>query len=378
VVLRTRIRGRQFRASATAKKSMRIVIANTARIWGGAEKIMMELVTGLSARGHQVLLLVRDGAPVSRALPASCHAVAIPGGFDFNPLGIWKTRRAIRSWNGDLLVIWTIKDMRIAAIGGRLAGVAVVIRRAYETDLPRTVRHRLLHTWAADHYVANARATKNNLLKTIDGLRDTDVDVVYNGIDADAIDHIPPVPLGLPADALTVAFIARLDPVKGVDELMRAWPAVADAVPNAHLVIAGTGRLHATVAEWAETADRVTLLGFRNDAIGILKSADVLVLPSYREGTPNVVMEAMACGTCIVATAVSGTPELVQDDISARLIPPHDHIALADALIEVLRDPSLRARLGARARERVGSFRFESMVENYIDLFRRIIGGGRD
>ena len=83
-------------------------------------------------------------------------------------------------------------------------------------------------------------------------------------------------------------------------------------------------------------------------------------------------MEAMACGKCIVATAVSGTPELVSDNESARLIPPHDADALARALIEVLTDSALRARLGAAARLRIQSFDFDAMVDRYVALFQRV------
>ncbi len=111
--------------------------------------------------------------------------------------------------------------------------------------------------------------------------------------------------------------------------------------------------------------------------MAILKSIDVLVLPSYREGTPNVIMEAMACGRCIVATAVGGTPELLQDGVHGRLIPARDSKALADALIEVLEDAELRNRLAAAARARIRDFNYETMIERYEELLAAMAKAGR-
>ena len=353
---------------------MRIAIANTARVWGGAEKILVQLVNGLIARGHHVLVFVRDGSPLVDALPPECERVPLEGGLDLNPVGVARTALVLKRWRADLLVIWTVKDTRIAAVGGRVAGVPLLIRRAYEADMPRKLRHRALNRWLGACYVTNAAATKASLLRSVDTLHDRDVAVIYNGIELATIDAISPVSLDLPGNPLIVAFLARLDPVKGVAELMRAWPHVARAIPNAHLVMAGTGYLDTEVAAWAAHTDTVTLLGFRKDAVGILKTADVLVLPSHREGTPNIIMEAMACGTCIVATAVSGTPELVTNDVSARLIQPRDSDALAHALIEVMSDAELRGKLGGAARERIRAFEFDVMVDRYVSLFAAIAG----
>lgn len=335
---------------------------------------MLQLVAGLQARGHPVMLLARRGAPGSRPQTDDVHVVTIPGGVDLNPVGVAKTILALRRWRADLLVIWTTKDTRIAGVGGKLAGVPVLVRRAYETELPRKLRHRIFHEWVPARFMANAQATRRSLLRSIPTLRGEDVAVIYNGIEVDAVDAIAPVDLELPDKAMVVGFLSRLDQVKGVRELMQAWPVIAHAVPQAHLVIAGTGELDERVRSWAETASRVHYLGFRSDAIGILKSVDLLVLPSYREGTPNIIMEAMACGRCIVATAVSGTPELVQDGATARLIPPYDAEMLAQTTVELLHDAEARARLGAAARERISAFNFEGMVDEYVALFSEMMG----
>jgi glycosyltransferase involved in cell wall biosynthesis len=119
-------------------------------------------------------------------------------------------------------------------------------------------------------------------------------------------------------------------------------------------------------------AHRVHWLGYRQDIASILRSLDVLVLPSYVEGAPNVVLEAMCARTAIVATSVSGTPELVRDGIEARLVPSRDAAALGRALVEVLSDSGLRQRLTTAARHRVWEkFGLHRMISEYeASLFR--------
>lgn len=119
-------------------------------------------------------------------------------------------------------------------------------------------------------------------------------------------------------------------------------------------------------------APRVHWAGYRTDIPAVLNALDILVLPSYVEGAPNIVMEAMAAGVPVVATAVSGTPELVRDGIEARLLEPRDSGALARALVEVLRSEELRGRFAAAASDRV---RRLFGVGKMIDSYERLLTG---
>jgi glycosyltransferase involved in cell wall biosynthesis len=127
-------------------------------------------------------------------------------------------------------------------------------------------------------------------------------------------------------------------------------------VPKSCLALVGDGPLRGHLQERArrlEIADSVLFLGFRSPALPYIAAADLLVQASHTEGTPNTVLEAMALGRPVVATRVGGVPDVVVDRETGLLVPPRDPQALADAIVRLLADPSLRGALGAQAQSRV-------------------------
>jgi glycosyltransferase involved in cell wall biosynthesis len=163
--------------------------------------------------------------------------------------------------------------------------------------------------------------------------------------------------LQLPAAARLVLYIGNLLPVKGVPTLITAFAEVARQDPTAHLVLVGHGPLRGRLEQQVHAADlhrRVTFAGARPhaDIPQWLAAADVLCLPSVAEGLPNVVLEALACGRPVVASAVGGVPELVTDEAVGRLVPPGDAAALAAALRGSLSQTWDAAALAGRVRDR--------------------------
>jgi glycosyltransferase involved in cell wall biosynthesis len=144
----------------------------------------------------------------------------------------------------------------------------------------------------------------------------------------------------------TVAFVGALERVKGIDVLLDAWDRVIEAHPQASLLIAGEGSLH---ERW--TRPGVELLGRvpTEELVDVLDRSVCLVLPSRSEGTPRVILEAMARGRAVVASAVGAIPEMVEDGMTGRLVQPEDPVPLAAALIELLDDKERAARMGAAA-----------------------------
>jgi len=187
--------------------------------------------------------------------------------------------------------------------------------------------------------------------------------------------------LGGADGALIVLCAARLEERKGIRDLVRAAPALRARVPDLRVLIAGKGpdedHLRGLIA--AEGAEGyVQLLGFRDDVGDLLASADVLCLPSYVEGLPVSVLEAMHAGLVCVATDVGGTSFAVRDEETGLLTRPGDPAELATALERVLTDDGLRARLAQQAQELVRrDFTPQSMAGAYAALYREVMAAGR-
>jgi glycosyltransferase involved in cell wall biosynthesis len=177
---------------------------------------------------------------------------------------------------------------------------------------------------------------------------------------------------GFGAGDLIVVSVARLEPQKNPLGLIDAFARMM--TPGAHLVMAGEGSL----ADAARgRAARVHLVGVETDVAPLLAAADVFALASEWEGNPMAVMEAMAAGVPVVATAVGGVPEVVEHGVTGLLVPPGDPEALAQALDLVAADGALRRRMSAAAIARAQRFGVDAMVAAYADLFERVAGAAK-
>lgn len=345
---------------------MRIVMSNSSTRWGGVHRVTEILARGLQARGHEVLIFGFPGKMLEERVGGIAPFAPIVGGIDFNPSAIWRVNRELKRFKPDVALMLMKKDVTMTGVAAAARGIPVVIRHANQRPLGSNFYWRALYGRMPKLHITNAQATKQTLLESSPWLESPSIRVIYNGIDPDVYDSTTPADLGLPAGSSAVGFIGSFEARKGVRELAVAWQRVASEIPEAHLVLVGKGSMEERMRELFGDAPRVRWLGYRQDVASILKSLDVMVLPSYVEGAPNVVLEAMSAGTAIVATGVSGTPELVRDGIEARLIEPRNSDAISASLIEMLSSPELRARLATAARERVEStFGLETMIDHY-------------
>lgn len=174
-------------------------------------------------------------------------------------------------------------------------------------------------------------------------------------------------------------FVGRLAGGKGVTVLFEAFEQLLPRFPDLHLTLIGDGpaRLELeTEAKQRCLGDVVTFTGYRSQAevAEALKEVDMLVLPSFAEGVPVVLMEAMASGLPVVSSRVGGIPELVEDGVSGLLVPPGDTAALADAIGKLLVNPALCARMGEEGRAKIVSdFNLEYEAAWLGELFKAYI-----
>ncbi|HVS03008.1 MAG TPA: glycosyltransferase family 4 protein [Thermoanaerobaculia bacterium] len=184
-----------------------------------------------------------------------------------------------------------------------------------------------------------------------------------------------------------VVAVGRMVPKKGFGELLEAAPRILERFPDARIVLGGGGDLLARLAARAEqlgVGDRVLFPGplSHHQALELIATAAVFVMPSVRDpsgnvdGLPIVVLEAMAAGKPVVASAVSGLPLAVDDGRTGRLVPERDPAALADAVCELLADPERAARMGAEGRRRIErELHWGAVAGRHEDLCRAALVG---
>ena len=208
-----------------------------------------------------------------------------------------------------------------------------------------------------------------------------------NGVDAvDRFNpaNVPPsvrnrtrLKYGIPADATVLGFIGRIVRSKGLVDLAKAWGRLRADFPALHLLLVGPLEPQDPIPRDVEASlrkdSRVHLIGEEWDTPALYAAMDVLVLPTYREGLPGVLLEAAAMQVPVVATNVTGCVDVVHDGVTGTLIPPYDSERLAAAIRRYLQDPELRRRHGAAARDRVlREFRpeeiWQAVYEEYLEL----------
>jgi glycosyltransferase involved in cell wall biosynthesis len=156
-----------------------------------------------------------------------------------------------------------------------------------------------------------------------------------------------------------VGIVAHILPHKGYDDLVQALALIAERLPNTRCLVVGEAprkrylRHLLDLAERHAVKDRLTLVGFREDVACLLQAMDLVVLPSHSEGLPITILEAMAAGKPVVATAVGGIPEVVRNGETGLLVPPRDPQRMAEAAIRLLQSPALARLMGEAGRKQV-------------------------
>jgi teichuronic acid biosynthesis glycosyltransferase TuaC len=249
---------------------------------------------------------------------------------------------------------WAYPDGFAAVVAARLLGLPCVVK-LHGSDINIIAKlpgPRRMSAWAlpkATRIVAVSRALAGEVEKL--GVPRENIAIVMNGVDAQLFHPRDRAAarkeLGLPIEGKLALYVGNLKAEKGVLDLATAWK----SVPEGTLVVVGGGPAKSALE--AEATDRFKLVGPQPlpSIPTWMAACDVLVLPSHAEGTPNVVLEALACGRRVVATNVGGIPDLLTSDTLGTLVPAHDPKALAVALAHALAttyDPDDVARLGAR------------------------------
>ncbi len=330
--------------------------------WGGVERWLMDVALGLRGRGHAVSAAGRPGSAwLARCADNDVPSLAVPLRADFHLGQARKLSRFMLDQGVDVVATKLHRGIRAAGFAAKLAGAPPVVAFMGLVETRPGLRYRLTYELFLDGVVTLSQRMRDEIVAA-GGLDPESVRAIPYGVrperyrvDAERAAALR-AELGLPADAPVAVAIGRLNDQKRFDLLLEAFRAVRDELPEAHLVIAGTGKLQSALETQRAALGlerSAHLIGFRRDVAALLTAADTLVLSSDDEGLPMVVLEAMAAARPVVATRVGSIDEQVEDGRTGRLVPRRDVPALARALADVLRDRGAARRIGAAARERV-------------------------
>jgi glycosyltransferase involved in cell wall biosynthesis len=230
----------------------------------------------------------------------------------------------------------------------------------------------------ADRFIAVSNANRRRMVE-LEGVAADKVLVLPTAyvphLDGGAADVR--VELGIGPEEPVIGVAAGLRPEKALDVMIDAYAHVCARIDRARLVIAGDGPCREDLQRQVRRLGlegRVHFLGQRRDIDAILSSVDVGAMSSDWEGMPLFALECMAAGLPLVATAVGGLPELVQNGVNGILVAPQDPIALADGLEKLLTDRELAKRLAATAAERLAEFEIDAVAARFADLYAELAG----
>ncbi|MFA5027178.1 MAG: GT4 family glycosyltransferase PelF [Candidatus Methylomirabilota bacterium] len=295
-------------------------------------------------------------------------------------------RQAIRRFRPDIVHTHSSKAGFVGRAAARLAGVRHIVHTPHGHIFdgyfnPVATKtfiglERLAARWTDRFVTLSDEEARDHLRHGIG--RPEQFVTIPSGVDLDPILQATPI---RPAPGRpVVGTVARLVPVKGIEHLIEAAPAILRGAPSASLLIVGDGELRAPLAARARElglADRIHFTGFRQDVPALIAGMDVFVLPSLNEGMGRVLVMAMALGKPIVATRVGGVPELLNGGEAGMLVPPANPAALAEAVLALIRNPDQAERIAAAGRSRSTRYSAQAMLEALAGLYREVVGGGK-
>jgi glycosyltransferase involved in cell wall biosynthesis len=346
---------------------------------GGAQEHLFNLVNLIDRDRYEVSVLSLSGGPGVRRLEKLGISVCVLDDMT-DEEAVTAVASHLRAVDADVVhnhmyraeVVGTQAAMALGASGYRRPFVVGTvhssrIRSEEDRDLLRRLTPRM------DHLIAVSRAIVRKLED--EGRVAAPISLIYNGVDLTRYSAQAACPtllaeFHIPTGAPIVGVVARLEPEKGHPTLLEAWPAVLAAVPDARLLIVGEGSQRDLLEAQASSLGlldkrkpAVIFTGRRDDVPAVTAALDVAVLPSYREAQGLSILEAMALSRPVVASAVGGIPEMIDDGRTGLLVPPRDPDALAAAISRLLRDPIEAGRIGRAGHDLVHErFCVEQMV----------------
>ncbi len=364
--------------------------------------LLLPLVDRLTEEGYEVVSACTPGrhTPELTARGYAMRPVTVDR--KITPRGNLRTVRQLqgllRRERFDIVHVHTPVAAALGRIAARLAGTPIVMYTAHGFYFHEHMKwwaksaclgvERLLGRTATDMLFLQSKEDAATALAT--GICKPDrIKWIGNGVD---VGRFTPgaggaqakASFGLPPGAPVVGFVGRLVAEKGAFELLGAFQQALQSMPDLHLLVVGdsqsgdrdrkTGDALRAMLDDPELGRRVVMPGYVDDIARVMQAVDLFVLPSYREGMPRSIIEAMASGKPVVATNIRGCREEVVPGVTGLLVPVRNSQALAEAMVQVLGNPELARRMGQEGRDRaVALFDERLVVDRQLQVYRELV-----
>jgi glycosyltransferase involved in cell wall biosynthesis len=332
--------------------------------------------------GHRAVLVAHGEGELHRRAREGPDLFALAPRNEVDLSAAWKLSRLIRQWQPEIV---HAHDPHAVAMAGLALSFSAPEPRPRLVASRRVDFHLQKHSFSrwkyrqVDLFVAASGAIRDVLVQ--DGIPARQIVVVHDGIDVAKIGRLPALDIRaefwLPHGAPVIANVGALVPHKGQKYLIDAMTRVLRKVPDAHLIIFGEGELRPALERQIKEAHlekHVLLAGFRPDVLQLVKTADFFVMSSVTEGLGSTVLDAMAMKLAVVGTRAGGLPEAIADGHTGLVVPPAHAQDLAKAIVRLLKDAPLRARMGAAGHARVSEqFGVAQMLQATLTAYERAL-----
>lgn len=355
----------------------------------GAERLIVDLMRHPDPQFRYVVGCLIRGGPLEDELRALGIPVVIFGRHGrFDPSLVFRLARWMRRQQVRVVHTHLFTADAFGRLAARLAGVRAVFSTVHSVvNVWKTPVHRLVDralAWASYRVIACTGEVRQALVER-DRLPAQRVTTIANGIDLQRFLSASGLGVreefGIAPGTALLAVVGRLEPPKGHADLLDALEALrANRCNDFVCLFVGEGELRAQLQAEVERRalqECVLFTGLRRDVPRLLAACDLVLMPSRWEGLPIAMLEAMACGKPVVATAVGGVPDVIEDGANGVLVPPGDMAAFASQLRRLLEEPARRQALGARARiDVLRRFDVARTAAQYTALYREALGLG--
>jgi glycosyltransferase involved in cell wall biosynthesis len=350
---------------------------------GGAERALVQIVTRLDRRRWEphVFCLDAGGVLVTELRSAGIDVVCLGAHRPRDFLVVWPLYQRLAALRPAILQTFLFHANIVGRLAGAAARVPAIvsgIRVAEKRSRMRLWIDRMTDRLVTAHVCVSRDVAEFST--NPGGLPRAKIRVIPNGVDFERFASAAPADLtqfGVPRGSRVLLFVGRLDPQKGPLQLLQAAAELFADHGDLHVVMVGDGPLVSELREWTRARNwesRIHFAGRQENVAGLMRAADLFVLPSQWEGLPNVVLEAMAAGTPIVATAAEGVRDLLGEGKLGVVVPLNGEPRLPEAIRNAFREKELRREGAVKAQGIVREkFTWSRVVAEYEHFYAEIL-----